>query len=45
MTLSVGLRKSTSDTLARLRAKMAEFKVDAYIIPSEDAHQVGVSLR
>lgn len=35
---------NTLQRLDRLRAKMTEFNVNAYIIPSEDAHQVMVDI-
>ena len=36
---------STTDRLLKLREQMARHKINAYIIPSEDAHQVSVTLK
>jgi hypothetical protein len=33
-------RLPMAEKLSALRSKMKEFKLEAYIIPSEDAHQV-----
>jgi Xaa-Pro aminopeptidase len=42
MTAAASAPVNTTEKLAALRALMKERNIQAYIVPSEDAHQVGV---